>query len=317
MLRFHSSALLALLVTATLTANLPAAGTVIGTAYTEGPFRVSEARVADTATLFEGALVETEQNAARLELRGASMNLGANSRARVSSKQALLEQGAGELHSDSGYALEARGLRVRGSGPEAVARVRLDGATNVLVAAAYGPVSVFNGKGLLVARVRAGETLSFEPQAGAADAFDIQGCLGWKEGRYIVIDQNGRIFEVRGKDFAALAGNSVRVRGKAATGTPGAGAVQIVNVESIEAAGGGGCAATIQQAGAQSTPPAGQPRSRGQAPGLGGEAGAAPAATKAGGKSHKALYAGVAVAAVGGTVGIILATQGKETKSPQ
>jgi hypothetical protein len=305
--------LLAFVLIETMGLSMLAAGPVIGTAVSDGNFRVNNALLSGTATLFDGAVVETGQAVSRLDLKGTWMYLGSNSRARLSQKQAVLEEGMGEIGKSSNYELQARTLRIFTTTPQSIARVRLDGTTKVLVAAVNGPVRVLNRTGVLVAKVNSGATLSFDPQAGAPDAFDIRGCLLYKDGRYVVVDQNGQVVEVTGSGLSQLSGNPVRVKGKAGAGTPVAGASQIVVADSVERAGEGGCQAALQQVpGAQLAQP-GAPRSSGAAPGT---AEAAKAAGKAAGGSHIGLYAGVAVAGAGGAVaGIVMAT--RSSKSPQ
>jgi hypothetical protein len=291
--------LMALILVLTLSSSMLASGPVIGVAVSDGNFQVNNSPVSGSANLFEGATVQTDQFSSRLDLSAARVILGSNSRVRLARSSVSLEQGFGELIAKAAYRMEARSLRVTPEGPKAIARVQLDGAKKVLVEAVNGPVRVYNHTGLLVARVNPGLAFSFEPQAAAADAFNIQGCLLYKDGQYIVADPNGQIVEVRGIDLAGKSGNRVHVTGKAAAGTPVAGATQIVDIGTIEQTGTGGCLAVAQGAGAQLRPPGTSAAQTSPQPTL-----------EKTGAGHAGVYAGVAVAAAAaGVVGIVAATR--------
>jgi hypothetical protein len=273
---------------------------VIGVVKANGGFRVDESPVSGNATLFDGAAVGTADVPSRIQLRnGTRVELASESRARFFGGRLALEQGFGEMQTSSGYRMEARGLRVSTAGAGSVARVRLDGERAVLVAAVKGPVRVFNDTGLLVANVKAGTTLRFEPQSGSQDSFQVSGCLLRKAGKFILVDQTAnQTVEVRGDaaQLGAQVGNRVQITGVAdRTGQPVAGATMAVQLKAMEQVGLGGCLAAAAAAGAD-------PVSR------------APAAEQP--KSHTALIAGVAVAGAGGAIaGIVMATRSK-SKSP-
>ena len=151
-------------------------------------------------------------------MHGASMVLGANSRAKVEGKRIVLEQGLAALHKGSDFRFEARTLRIAPATANAAAQVQLDGGNRVLVAAVNGPVRVFSESGLLVASVVPGSNLSFEPKAeAAADGFDRTGCLLFKDGHFALVDSNGQVSEVQSKDFVRSlvegTGNTVHIVG--------------------------------------------------------------------------------------------------------
>jgi len=148
----------------------------IGLAMAKGSFQVDNSQVYGNTTLLEGATIQTEKSSSRLQLNnGTRMDLAENSRARIFDKHATLERGQGEVESHSNYQMEARTLRISPAGTKSIARVKLAGEKQVLVAAVNGPVRVFNQIGLLVANMPAGAALLFTPQAGQASTFQMSG----------------------------------------------------------------------------------------------------------------------------------------------
>lgn len=232
------------------------------------------------------------------------MLLASDSRARVNSSRIVLERGVGELGATPGLELEARSLRVVPAGSGAAARVKLVGADKVLVGAVRGPVRVLNSAGTLVASLNPGTTLSFLPNAAAADTFDVSGCLLWKEGRFIAIDANGqKITLVSRPDLADLSGNPVHLTGTGTGRTVGG--FPEVTVSGITRVGDGGCTARAESEKAQLQPPysGNTPVDRGQPTNV---------SKPSGGGSHTAIYAGVGVAAAA-AVGIALGLSKKNT----
>ena len=61
--------------------------------------------------------------------------------------------------------MDARTLRISPVDSKAIARVKLEGENQVLVAAVNGRVRVLNESGLLVANMERGTALLFTPQA--------------------------------------------------------------------------------------------------------------------------------------------------------
>ena len=296
-----AQSLLAIILICAVSVNL-AAGPAIGIATAQGSFQLDRARVSGNATLFEGALVETAEASSRLQLHGGTrFELAPESRAKVYGKRLALEQGVGEMETSSAYQLEARTLRIATAEPKSIVRVRVDGDKAVLVEALKGPVRVYNRSGLLVANVKAGSTLSFQPQAAADDAFQMEGCLLRKDGKFVLADQTGnQVVEVRGADLAQQVGNRVAVSGVAVSGaTPVAGASQVIELRKIDPVSTGGCLAVASQIGAESPRPPGAPKAAGEK------------------KSHTgAIIAGVAVAGAGGGIAVAVCCKGKKSTSP-
>jgi hypothetical protein len=268
-----------------------AAGPALGIAMAKGAFRIDGSAVSDNATLFGGATIETGQASSRLQLsNGARIELAPYSRARVFDDHLTLENGRGELAAKE-YQIEAKTLRISSGEAGSFARVRIDGPKSVMVTAVNGAVHVYNDIGLLVANVKPGIPLAFEPQAASATDSERSGCLlVSKEDRakFILVDTVANVtVEVRGADLADQVGNQVTVTGTAfRSAVPVAGASQVIQVQSLKVVAQGGCA-TVS--------PTGSPK-----PG--------PVA-KSGGISNGAKIA-IAVVGVGGAAGGIVAASG-------
>jgi hypothetical protein len=122
-----------------------------------------------------------------------------------------------------------------------------------LVTALNAPVNVLNGDGVLVARVTPSLPLSFLPQAAAAGAFDMTGCVVNKHGAAVLVGSTG-IYELRGANLKNAIGNSVHVKGTIdSSATPAGGASQAIVVSSSEIATKGGCTSALAAAGAGAT----------------------------------------------------------------
>src|SRR5579863_801530 len=180
---------------------LCAANSAIGTAVANGSFQVDHSAVWGNTTVFDGSVIETSTASSQLQLRGGvQMRLAANSRATVYQDKPVLETGYGQLESAAGYEIDAGTLRISPAGRDTVTRIRLADDRRVTVAAVRGVVRVANETGLLVAKVEAGSSLDFEPQAAGASApTRVSGCLLQKSGRFIIADQTTNlILEVQG-----------------------------------------------------------------------------------------------------------------------
>lgn len=303
-LSFRDSTTLILIGAITFSA---AAAPSIGVAVARGSFQVDSSEVFGNTTLFDGATVETQQASSRLRLNnGTSLNLGEDSRAKVFEKRMTLERGIGEVTTSSVYQLEARTLRISTDGAKAIARVKLEGEKQVLVAAVNGRVRVLNEGGLLVANLKPGASLLFTPQAAQSAAFQMSGCLvGTRDGKFLLVDSNQTV-ELRGSGLAAEINNRVEVTGTAfRSAVPTPPAAQVIQVDGIKRAEAGGCQEAIAKLESEGV----KVLKAGQA-----SAGKAPAAAKSGG-SHAGIYAGVAVAVAGG-VGAAVALGGKKSTSP-
>ena len=255
---------------------------------------IDGARVSSNATLFDGSQV-TSTGYSRVQLNsGTRVNLGANSVMRVYANYASLEGGTGELQGGSAYSIDARSLKIQPAEAGSIARVRLDGDQKVLVTAVTAPVNVWNGSGVLVARVLPEAPMSFLPQAAAAGAFSNSGCVVNKSNAAVLVDQTGnQVFELRSAasnvDPKKFVGKRASVTGTVNTSaTPVSGATQVVSVTAMSNSTGGDCAPVAARIGGTMT--------------AAGITGGAAAGAAAGGVAAGGAAAGASVAVVGGVV---------------
>jgi hypothetical protein len=236
---------------------LMAAGTSIGIAVTKGGFLVDHAHISGNATLFDGSSVETATAASRLQLNnGVVVRLDADARATVYQRRLILERGVGQMESaglpNHGYEVEARSLHISPSTNDTVTRISLLNARQVQVGALRGAVRVTNSTGLLVARLEAGNSMSFEPdEAGASVPTRASGCLVGKDGKVILSDQTTNVvLELQGKDLDSQIGNRIQITGTAVKDSPPvSGAPQVIRVTEVRLVHKGGCAAIAKKLG--------------------------------------------------------------------
>jgi hypothetical protein len=209
-----------------------------------GNIRVNASQVWSNSTLFDGTTVETAAASSQIRLNnGAQLRLATASRAKVYQSRLVLEKGSGQLQSSAAYPIEARSLRIYSATPDALARVELAGSRQVVVSAMKGAVRVTNARGALVARLTAGNALSFEPQAGAAAPTKVSGCLLYSGGKLVVVDRTTNLsMPVQGPGLDKEIGNRVEVIGvvdpTAPVSTDGS---QTLNVQTVKRIAKGGC----------------------------------------------------------------------------
>lgn len=152
---------------ALVAAGCYAAPPTIGTLSVKGVARVDEGQVRGNATLFEGSVVETS---APVQLRlsnGAILGMDGNARGRVFADRVELHRGVAAL-TGAGFPVSAHGMRLV---PETGGKALFNVEQGTLeVAPLAGAVQVFDSTGALLARVNAGESLSFDSpdQGGGA-----------------------------------------------------------------------------------------------------------------------------------------------------
>jgi len=282
----------------TFLAMSQAAGPSLGVAMATGSFRIDGSTVSDNATLFGGATIETEKASSRLQLSsGARIELAPSSRAKVYDDHLSLESGLGELASKD-YQIEAKTLRIETDETNSLARVQIESSKSVLITAVHGSARVYNEIGMLVANVRPGVALSFQPQAAAPAASERSGCLSRSKedpSKYILVDTVANVtVEVRGAGVAEQVGNQVKITGTTFRSVvPVMGASQVIQVTKIEMVTAGGCGSTTAGAPTPTRPTTAQTTT---------------------GISNGAKI-GIAVAVAGGAVGgIVAATSGSKSR---
>jgi len=237
----------ALLAAAVLAAS--AVDTPIGLVTSGGDFLIDQARVSGNATLRDGTLVETLGAPSALRLRrGAEIDLGERTKARVFADRLVLEAGVSDFRAGTGYAIEAASLRIRPASAATRGRVVRPGERTVQLGVSEGAVEVFDARGILIANVVPGTALEFEPQvAGAAPPSSFAGCLLRKQDRWVLYDQTTRlVIQLRGTGFEKEWGNRVQVVGTTDVGAQSEVAAQVVDVTSLTRLAQGGCEAVAK-----------------------------------------------------------------------
>jgi len=275
-------------------AGVVLAANVIGVASGAAAFLVDRAQVQGNATIIEGAVVETRSSSSRLLLNnGVRLQLEPQSRAKVFAERVILEQGAGRLTQAGPAALVAKGLQVAPNEKDAQIHVALNPQGAVRVTALQGAAKVTTAEGLVLARVNAGSTLAFEPQAATA-APPYQGCLSAGADGFLLKDATTNVlFDLRGENLAQYAGRYVQVTASQwPNAQPAGGASQVLRVVQIKVLPMG-CPA---------------PSSRDNQPSKG-----TPTSHRASGRT-KAIVAGVAIA--GGVAAATVGLTGDEEQPP-
>ncbi|MBM3737518.1 MAG: hypothetical protein FJW39_17190 [Acidobacteria bacterium] len=225
-----------------------------GMAVSNGAFVLNGVQVRGTATLAEGAVIESRDGASLSLTGGGRMSLSPGAQVKVYSGRVVLDKGAIDVNSAAGLRVEAVSLLM--SGAEGTrATIAMRGPRSVQVAPSAGRVQVRGSMGMLIANVDAGSALEFEPQQGTQLPSSFVGCLLRKGGRFVIFDQTTRMeVELRpaGVDLAGEVGNRVQANGSARPGTSGA---QIVEVTTLTRVEQGGCADVAKQIGADAVAP--------------------------------------------------------------
>jgi len=224
---------------------LQAAGPVIGTVSAKGSFRVNQASVANNATLFEGAVVETGSSGGSMALsNGARFSLASESRGQFFGDHVVLDRGEGHWDKTLAFRVEARGLTIQPESGNATGRVSLSGSKRIQVAALTGSFRVLNARGTLVARLRPGLTLAFEPQAGGSGLVRVTGTLLNRGGHYLLTDETTNVVvEVAGPGLEKEVGRRVELTGTTdPTATPVSDASQFIRITSAKRLPGPGAA---------------------------------------------------------------------------
>lgn len=239
----------------------------IGIVTASGHVTVERSEVWGNSTLFDGATVETKSSSSDLALRnGVRLQLGAGSRARIWENRVALERGIGQMAAPASYELDAAGLRIRAASGAAneKARLRVTVGDRVEVMALVGAARVTNGAGLLLASIPAGRGMSFSQQAGATGSITRTGCLLYKDGHYILQDENTQeVVELNAldpvaRDLQKNTGNRVEVTGTAGATKPVVSiATLLMNVAAVTVKSQGGCLSVAAALNAQTEAPAG------------------------------------------------------------
>jgi len=105
----------------------------------------------------------------------------------------------------------------------------------VEVAALTGSFGVTDNRGVLLASVRPGRTMSFAmAAAGSAESITAVGMVSYENGQYYLTTVDGTKFELKGKDFKRFVDKKIIVTGTIPGGvTPAPGMSVAISVSSI------------------------------------------------------------------------------------
>src|ERR1035437_2636300 len=275
---------LSLLTTGCLLA-LTAAPASIGIVKSTGQFRVNGSAIPGNSNLFEGDVVETAGGRSIVQIGATQVTLLPESRAHIFRGRTVLEKGSGLFAGAPSYAVEAATLRIAPAAKNSVIQVEISAPNRISVATRQGGAEVRNSSGVLVASLRSGMALAFDPQAaGASTALKIAGTVESRDGKFFLTDTTTNVkFELQGTDLAKYDRKCVEITGSSIPGvTAAAGASQVCQV------------VTIQQVGCKKVAAAG---AAGAGAAGAGAAGAG-AATGISAAATAAIIGGVAVAGV-------------------
>ncbi len=300
--------------------SLPSSAAAIGVVKSTGAVKLDDHMAAANATIFDGSRLETGATSGELDLAGGvRLRLAAASRGRVYADRLVLEEGIGELERGAGYRLEALGLRVISSSPGSAVRVALVGQGKLQALALAGAPQVTTADGTVVAVLRPGVGLEFQPQesTGAQVPFEMTGCLERREGRFVLRDPlTGVVEEVRGQRLDGEVGRMLEVTATVIPGAkPVAGALEVIQIRRMRRVGGSCAVAgeTAQTAPEAATPAKAAETAAARAPAARPSTPAAgPAAGGGKGGSGKAVIGGVIVGGAAAGAVVYWQTQKKD-----
>ncbi|MBZ5605673.1 MAG: hypothetical protein LAO79_25515 [Acidobacteriia bacterium] len=280
----------------------------IGIVTAAGHFMIEKSQVWGNSSLFDGSTIQTDQASSDLALRnGVKVQLGAKSRAQIFEKRLALEKGTGQVNAASAYEVDAAGLKITGE------RVRVSVSDRVEVVSFAGAARVMSGSGTLLAAIPAGRAMTFAMQAGSTAAMTRTGCLVYKDGHYLLQDENTQeVIELTGPNLAANTGNRVEATGTAASGRPSiSAAAMLMNVTAISTKSQGGCLSVASALDAKAEAPAGS----GSSAPASSPAKSAPVPKASGGGMSTGAKVAIVAAIAGGGAGAALAVSGKKSST--
>jgi hypothetical protein len=301
-----------------LTSSAFAASRPIGIITASGHFTLDRSEVWGNATLFSGEKVETGTASSQATLRnGVTIQLASASSANVSENRLMLWKGIGQVAAPESYEIEAGGLAIRSASGTGRLRVGWSAGGEIEVSALTGSARVATvGTGVVLASIPAGRRMNFAMQAAAGGNITRTGCLLYKDGHFLMQDQNTQeVVELLGQNLAANLGNRVTVTGNASTARPTLNiATSLVNVTNLVAQQQGGCLSVAAALDAQTTianAPAGPnapPTPSTPQP---------PLPRAGGGGMSTGAKVAIGAAVVGGGIGAALALSGKKSSTSQ
>jgi hypothetical protein len=305
-----SPILAALFATASFAASPASTTPSIGIVMASGHFNVGGSEVWGNATVLDGETVTTNAASAELALRnGVKVQLGAGSTARVYADRVALESGVGQVAQAAPFEVDAAGFKIRGAG----LRVGMAGAAlhqTIGVSALTGVAKVFGQSGAMLAAIPVGRHMNLAFQAAQSGTLTRSGCLVYKDGHYILQDDDTQeVVELAGnpEDLSKNLGNRVEVKGTASAAKPAvAVATSVLTVSAVSPKSQGGCLVAASALNAQTELPRAAPAA------AGGQSTPAPAA--GGGGLSGGAKAAIIIAVAGGGAGAAAAVALSEKK---
>lgn len=225
-------------------ASASGATNAIGTVSARGDVRVDGNAVWGNGTLFDGTTVETGQATATMRLdNGTEIMLAINSHGVVYGDHLVLLQGKTQLKTFSTpFILEADGLRVVPTEPNALGIVSLGPANTVDIAAVAGDFRVVDNASLSVAHVSRGAAISFPATQsasapGGSPSIEVSGKATYENGNYFLTTDQGVKYQlVTGDELKRFTGKTVVVSGFLQAAETPSGITQVI-VTSIDIKG--------------------------------------------------------------------------------
>jgi len=304
---FTKKLILSLLVATGCFAAAPSLGIVTASGY----FTLDRSEIWGNATLFDGGNLQTGSASSQAILRnGVKIQLASASSATVNENRLTLTKGTGQVAASENYEVNAGGLSVRSTSGTGRLRVGWSADGRIEVTALAGAARVANETGAILASIPAGRSMRFATQAAASGTVTRVGCLLYKDGRFLIQDQDTQeVVEVTGNNLAPNVGNRVRAPGTASAARPALTiATSVLNTNTVTLQRPGGCLSVAATLGAQTEVTGATATGTPTTPATKG-------ASKAG-MSTGAKVAIVAVVAGGGAGAAIALAGGKKSTSP-
>jgi hypothetical protein len=219
-----------------------------------GTFQLDQSKIWNTATLFDGSVVETGLVHCRIHLSdGSEIDVAGDSRVRFFAGRAVIQKGAMEVRSTAVYRVDARDFHISTEGSGTVAAVRFEGPAGVAASAAKGSLRIAGADGLPLANVIPGKGVTLTPENTAAPGLTkLSGCVQSTNGSFWMTDLASNItFAIQAKNLASQVGSRVEIRGTASnSGLEARGTSPAVQAATVKVLQKGSCAAPAAQSAA-------------------------------------------------------------------
>lgn len=171
----------------------------IGLVSASGEFTIDGSWTRDNSTVFNSSVISTDHAASHIVLAdGTRIDMGMDSRGQIYRDHVTIAHGVAQVNTSNRYAVFAGKIRTDSPGRTLV---RVSDSHKVGITALQGATEVKDGRGILVAIVRSGETLEFSGADTSSDDAAVVGCLERIESRsgdrvtvhYVVQDETTHV----------------------------------------------------------------------------------------------------------------------------